>query len=116
MSRSKTTGGETTRMGANRRLQRPSPISIWERIPLWAYVLVISLAFVIGGISLMTYLGQLHHPAQSFAPPARAALPNATDVGKPAVGFTLQNANGQAYTFDPGDGKNHLLVFYMGYF
>lgn len=116
MNRSKTTDGKTTRVGANRRLQRPGSVWIWERIPLGAYVLVISMLILVGGIGLMTYRNQLHHPASGFASPARAALPNATDVGKPAVGFTLKSANGQAYTLDPGDGKNHLLVFYMGYF
>jgi hypothetical protein len=33
-----------------------------------------------------------------------------------APGFSLLDQQGQTYTLTPGDGKNHLLVFYMGYF
>lgn len=30
--------------------------------------------------------------------------------------FTLMNQFGKRVTITPGDGKNYLLVFYMGYF
>ena len=36
--------------------------------------------------------------------------------GDEAPAFTLSDQNGQTYTFTPGDGKDHVLVFYMGYF
>jgi cytochrome oxidase Cu insertion factor (SCO1/SenC/PrrC family) len=38
------------------------------------------------------------------------------EIGKPAPGFSLKDAYGTSYTLNPGDGKNHLLVFYMGNF
>ena len=35
---------------------------------------------------------------------------------KAAQGFSLKDVNGQTYTLTPGDGKTHLVLFYMGYF
>ncbi len=36
-------------------------------------------------------------------------------VGQPAPSFTLADTDGQSYTFNPNDGKKHVIVFYMGY-
>lgn len=36
-------------------------------------------------------------------------------VGQPAPTFTATDANGQPFTFTPGDGRPKALVFYMGY-
>ena len=35
-------------------------------------------------------------------------------VGKRAPVFTLTDSEGQAYTVEPGNGQNHVLVFHMG--
>lgn len=37
-------------------------------------------------------------------------------TGDQAPAFTLPDQSGETYTFTPGDGKDHVLVFYMGYF
>ena len=37
-------------------------------------------------------------------------------AGDQAPAFTLPDQSGETYTFTPGDGKDHVLVFYMGYF
>ena len=68
----------------------------------------------------------LEAPAPAPTPTARAfptlALPNSasafdnnTLTGQPAPEFTLPDANGQAYTFAPSDGRRHVVVFYMFY-
>ena len=36
--------------------------------------------------------------------------------GDQATAFSLPDQYGNTYTFTPGDGKKHVLVFYMGYF
>lgn len=38
-----------------------------------------------------------------------------TRVGKPAPAFTLPDANGNPYQFQPGDGKKYVFAFNMGY-
>lgn len=38
-----------------------------------------------------------------------------TRVGKPAPAFTLSDAQGKPYKFQPGDGKKYVFAFNMGY-
>lgn len=38
-----------------------------------------------------------------------------THVGQPAPGFTAIDAQGEPYTFTPGDGRPKAIVFYMGF-
>ena len=38
-----------------------------------------------------------------------------TRVGKPAPAFTLPDAQGKPFSFQPGDGKKYVLAFNMGY-
>lgn len=38
------------------------------------------------------------------------------DDNAKAQGFELPDQFGATYSFEPGDGKNHVFVFYMGYF
>ena len=38
-----------------------------------------------------------------------------TLVGKPAPAFTLTDAQGKPFTFQPGDGKKYVFAFNMGY-
>ena len=37
-------------------------------------------------------------------------------AGDQAPAFTLSDQFGETYNFTPGDGRDHVLVFYMGYF
>lgn len=46
--------------------------------------------------------------------PESTSIPTTTapvSVGQTATGFTLKDANGQAYTLNPADGKAHVLLF-----
>lgn len=38
-----------------------------------------------------------------------------TRVGKSAPAFTLTDAQGKPFTFQPGDGKKYVFAFNMGY-
>lgn len=84
-------------------------------------VLLIGLA-----VGLVVYLANRSaSPGQSAAPSPSASTspfgvatppPKAVLIGGQAPPFSLNDASGKAYSLTPGDGKNHLLVFYMGYF
>lgn len=89
---------------------------LWERVPTWAFFVVGSVVILGLAIGLPTYLSQRHHAPSSSAPASAGKPATAALIGKPAPGFSLQDVNGQSYTLTPGDGKAHLLVFYMGYF
>jgi hypothetical protein len=76
----------------------------------------------VGGLALAVAVGLSIYFSQSDEIPPAAGSPssgaplNAAAVDRPAPGFSLPNQYGQTYTLTPGDGKNHVLVFYMGYF
>ena len=109
-------GGQREAPSKSRKRQMlPIYPSIWERIPLGVYVLAISLVILALGIGVPAYFGALHMSSMEMSSPGAAALPLA-EVGKPATAVSLKDPYGQTYTLTPGDGKNHLLVFYMGYF
>ena len=38
-----------------------------------------------------------------------------TRIGQPAPAFTLMDANGEPYEFQPGDGRKYVFAFNMGY-
>jgi len=81
-----------------------------------AKVIVFTLVVLGLGIGLVVYFSQgrqssLATSSSSATGPLRLAV-----VGQPAPGFSLPDQYGQTHTLAPGDGKNHLLVFYMGNF
>jgi len=96
--------------------KRQPSVSIWERIPMGVYILLFSLVILGVGIGLPTYLSQLHHPPPSADSLGLASATETDLVGKQAPGFSLKDPYGQTYTLNPGDRRNHVLVFYMGYF
>lgn len=60
--------------------------------------------------------------AQQFAPRTGTTLRDTetafsipTHVGEPAPEFTAIGADGQPYTFTPGNGRPKAIVFYMGF-
>ena len=115
MSRSK--GARTAvqrESGPSYRGETPVSTPVWRRVPIWAYVLV--LAVIVAGISLPLYLGQRGSSAQSTGTPNSAAPPGVAAVGQSAPGFALNDSYGQTYALTPGDGRAHILVFYMGNF
>jgi hypothetical protein len=38
-----------------------------------------------------------------------------TRIGQPAPAFAIRDAQGQPYKFQPGDGRQYVLAFNMGY-
>ena len=48
-------------------------------------------------------------------PDTDSALNVETLIGQPAPAFTLMDANGQPYEFQPGDGRKYVFAFNMGY-
>lgn len=60
--------------------------------------------------------------ASANAADITANLPNTTNafgvgtlIGKSAPAFTLPDAQGKPYQFQPGDGKKYVLAFNMGF-
>ena len=107
MSEAEGSSPSEDRPGARKR-QKQFSIPIWERIPFGVYIAVVGVVIVGLMIGLPTYFSQRH---MRSTPPTDVAA-----VGKPAPGFSLQDLQGRTYTLTPGDGKSHLLVFYMGNF
>lgn len=106
MSKSKAVAQKQTRSRDGRRLRRSSP---------WVYMLVGGLALAVA-IGLVAYFTQRGESSPAAGSPSSGAPLNAAAIGRSAQGFSLPNQYGQTYTLIPGDGKNHVLVFYMGYF
>ena len=48
-------------------------------------------------------------------PDTDSALNVGTLIGQPAPAFTLMDANGEPYEFQPGDGRKYVFAFNMGY-
>ena len=106
MSKSSAFPEKQTRSGGRGRLRRS---------PLWVYILVGGLALAVA-IGLAAYFTQRGESSPAASSPSSGEPLSAAAVGQPAPGFSLPNQYKEPYTLTPGDGKNHLLVFYMGYF
>ena len=48
-------------------------------------------------------------------PDTNSALNVGTLIGQPAPAFTLSDANGEPFNFQPGDGRKYVFAFNMGY-
>jgi len=88
---------------------------VLRRRPLRTYLLAGSLALAVA-LGLLVYFGRSGESSQAASSPGSAGPLRLAVAGQPAPGFSLPDQFGQPYTLAPGDGKNHLLVFYMGYF
>ena len=86
-----------------------------KRTPVWTYIMLGLVALGLG-IGLAVYFSQSRQSSPATSSPSQAGPLGLAVVGQPAPGFSLTDQYGQPYTLSPGDGKNHLLVFYMGYF
>ena len=47
-------------------------------------------------------------------PDSDSAFNVGTLIGQPAPAFTLMDANGELYEFQPGDGRKYVFAFNMG--
>ena len=77
----------------------------------WIYIGAGIAAVAVMGVALYAILG-----ASLFPNDGPSSGANLEETSGRAAGFSLPDQYGQTYTLTPGDGKNHLLVFYMGYF
>lgn len=106
----------TESRGQEVRRQRALPRqSIWERIPIPAYIggiaaLILGLAFGLPWVA-----GAWHHGSSDHSE-SHAAAADATDLGKLAPAFILNDYKGTPHPITPGDGRPKVLLFYMGYF
>ena len=85
--------------------------------------------FWIGGISFLLILGtivasRVINPSKPSAnsldvaenlPSTDSAFNVGTRIGQAAPAFTLPDANGELYKFQPGDGHKYVLAFNMGH-
>lgn len=95
---------------ARRKQKRTRGGPAWKRVPFAAYFLVFAVVVLGLAVGLPRYLS-----SRGDDVPGSGALAKA-DIGQKAPAFSLKDQSGQTYTFTPGDGKPHVLVFYMGYF
>lgn len=107
MNKARRAAPSRAKLGGGRRRQQ-----YW--LPL-GLVLLLIFGVVIGLIVYLT--GRSAAPAERSVSQAPRSAPAAILIGQNAPAFTLPDAvSGKTYSFAPGDGKNHLLVFYMGNF
>ncbi len=106
MSKSKAVDKKQTRSVSGKRSKRSS---------IWVYMLGGGLALAVT-IGLSVYFSQSRESLPATGSPSSGAPLSVATIGKPAPAFSLRNQYGQIYTLTPGDGTNHVLVFYMGYF
>ena len=87
-----------------------------QRLRFRVYIAAFGLLLLGLGIGLGACPGgnRVSSPAAS-SPGVSGPLSIAT-VGRPAPGFALTDPYGRTYTLTPGDGRNHVLVFFMGNF
>ena len=86
--------------------------------------------FWIGAVALIAIAAGVWFVTANAKPPAQnanalevaAGLPNTdtafnvgTRVGQLAPAFTLLDAQGKSFAFQPGDGRKYMLAFNMGY-
>jgi len=79
--------------------------------PRWVYIGAGIAAVAVNVVALYVIMG-----ASLFSSNGPTNGANLDEMTLHAPGFSLPDQHGQTYTLTPGDGKNHLLVFYMGYF
>ena len=106
MSRGRAVAQKQTRSKSGKRLK-------WNS--LWVYASAGGLALAVA-VGLFLYFSQSRESSSAAGLPSAGAPLNVAEIGKLAPGFALKDPYGGNYTLSPGDGKNHVLVFYMGYF
>ncbi|GEM_PF-6104906 len=106
MSKSKAVAQKQMRSMSGRKPNR-SPIRIYKLLGVLALAIAV-------GLSVGCSQSRQSSPAADL--PSSGSPLSVAAIGKSAPGFSLPNQDGQTYTLTPGDGKNHVLVFYMGNF
>lgn len=110
-------GQDGTGPRERRRRQRHGSKSLWRRIPYPVYI--VAFALLGSAIAIPIFLSQRGGdapPAQNAQTQTQSVSLGVAKVGQTAPGFSLKDQNGQTYTLNPGDGRPHVLAFYMGNF
>ena len=87
-----------------------------HRIRFRVYIAAFSLLLLGLGIGLTACSGESPASSPAASSPGVSGPLGIATVGRPAPGFSLTDQYGRSYTLTPGDGKNHVLVFFMGNF
>ena len=85
---------------------------------LWigAGLMLLALVAVVGLRRVMPSAPNISSPdVAGNLPNSNSALNVGTLIGQPAPAFTLPDANGKPYKFQPGAGRKYVLAFNMGY-
>ncbi len=72
---------------------------------------VTTLAFIIAVVVVVRWW-QVASPREKDEPGILRNL--TTMIGNKAPAFSLNDSEGRTFTVDPGDGRNHVLIFHMG--
>ena len=80
------------------------------------YIVVFSLLLLGLGVGLVACSGGSRESSPAASSPGVSGPLSIATVGGPAPGFALTDPYGRTYTLSPGDGQNHVLVFFMGNF
>ena len=86
--------------------------------PRWLIVA----GFIVVAVLVWSYIANRTPRASQNSIDIAAILSNSdtsfsvgTMIGKPALAFTLSDAQGNSYKFQPGDGRKYVLAFNMGF-
>src|SRR6266498_4762205 len=109
MSKDKMSKRETTK---RRRFQKKRRNWLW----IGAGLVLIALVAVVVLRRVIPSAPNTNSPdVAGNLPNSSSALNVGTLIGQPAPSFTLPDANGQPYNFQPGAGHKYVLAFNMGY-
>ena len=86
----------------------------------WLWAGGIFLLFVLSAVVVSRTVNPSRSSADSLdvaenLPNTDSAFNVGTRIGQAAPTFTLQDANGEPYKFQPGDGRKYVFAFNMGY-
>ena len=105
-------------MSKQRERFRRKKMRSWRSRWLWAISIFASLALI--ALIGLRAANPSKHDANSldvagYLPDTNSAFNVGTLIGQTAPTFTLPDANGVSYKFQPGDGRKYVFAFNMGF-
>ena len=80
----------------------------------WKYKLPLAVAIVAIFVTVGLWAGRASDNDLDEKERSGVLIHLKSKLGERAPAFTLSDSEGQAYTVEPGNGQNHVLVFHMG--